>query len=120
MHSDLTKLGDKVDTVGSNQVRQTVQEASTSSGQTPAVSLSENRADLADGATAGELTPEFQTSPTEVQRQYKVLKDPLQKVSLPPGYKTETSLRGVGAHNSKTAKVIHSCAEYSETLLKLL
>ena len=124
MLGDLTMFGDRVDNVESTQARQTVQEASTSSRQTSAVSVSDNRADLASGGEAGELTPEFQSSPTDVQQQYKVLNDSLEKVRLPPrlppGYKTETSLRGVGAQSSKVAIIIHSCAEYSETLLKLL
>ena len=120
MHSDLTKLGDSVNTVESTQARQAVQETSTSSGQMPALSVSDNQVNLAGGTEPGELTPEFQSSPTDVQQQYKVLKDSLQKVRLPPGYKTKMSLRGVEAQNSKTAKVIYSCAEYSETLLKLL
>ena len=57
---------------------------------------------------------------SELQQQYKTIKDSLSRVRLPPGFKTDTSLRGVGREHSKTAKIIHAASDYSETITKLL
>ena len=55
-----------------------------------------------------------------IQAKYKSIKDSLQRIRLPEGYKTDTALRGIGRQHIQQARVINSSSDYAETLMKFL
>jgi hypothetical protein len=56
----------------------------------------------------------------DVQDEFKVIKDALQKVKLPKDLKLDESKQGVKRSELQKANIIAKAASYSETLLKLL
>ena len=55
-----------------------------------------------------------------IQAKYKSIKDSLQRIRLPEGYKTDTALRGIGRQHIQQARVINASSDYAETLMKFI
>ena len=74
---------------------------------------------------SSESTESSYTSFTEpsadvIQAKYKSIKDSLQRIRLPEGYKTDTALRGIGRQHIQQARVINASSDYAETLMKFI
>jgi len=79
---------------------------------------------LGAGAVGGLDTGIMQyNSPTtyeNIQQEFMVIKDTLQRVRLPNELKVNDTSSGVRREDQARAKVVSRCARYSETLVKLL
>lgn len=57
---------------------------------------------------------------TNIQREFGVIKDALQRVKLPNDLKLEDSKQGIARNDKPKSYVISKCAQYAETSVKLL
>jgi hypothetical protein len=57
---------------------------------------------------------------TNIQREFGVIKDALQRVKLPNDLKLEDSKQGIARNDKAKSYVISKCAQYTETSIKLL
>ena len=62
----------------------------------------------------------IEPSTDALQAKFKSIKDSLQKVRLPEGFKTDTALRGIGRQHIASARLINSSSDYAETLFKFI
>ena len=74
-------------------------------GQTPTHHLQSSE------STESSFTSFTEPSADVIQAKYKSIKDSLQRIRLPEGYKTDTALRGIGRQHIQQARVINASSD---------
>ena len=106
--SDLRKDHPKTEESATNLV------SDNSEGQIPTHQLQSSE------STESSYTTFTEPSADVIQAKYKSIKDSLQRIRLPEGYKTDTALRGIGRQHIQQARVINASSDYAETLMKFI
>jgi hypothetical protein len=82
-------------------------------------SLGENTSTRLNGATAS-ARGSTATAQTDIQDEFRAIKDAVQRVRLPQDLKIDDSKQGIKRGEQAKCNIISKCASYTETVLKIL